>query len=965
MRKSRPPFLALAMLPMLAAWQLRRTWRLLTMVGLGIACTIVLVCAVPLFSDIAITAGVRSLFDTTPANATFGVQVLANQPSPQLARQADQQIETMIAKNVSSLITDKPALTVQTPNLLLLSRATPPGPNKAVPVSGQMLLSGYPLTHLADHLTLLKGRLPAAASRDLEIAITQSTADNLRLTIGSLLTARLPSNAGLSTWTLRVAGIFAATSTSDSFWQGNTFQPGLQGQNVVYQALASNEELLTSIAAYHAEPSQPFLLSWTYQLSTENLNASNMASIDQHVQALQQTLPNSLESLSTVQSATPFGVLFESLPQYVNQVAFVTIPIIVLLIMFVGITVLFLGIMTDILIEREQLAVTLFRNRGSSRRQIFAVFLVQGGILAVLALLVGVPATVWLVRLIASWLLPSADQNTLNLFLNDPRYLFTHIVWIAVVVVIGTMGIMSISINRAANIDMLALRSNRSRPARRSLWQRLNIDVVLSILVLLAYIDYVFTAQVVGAEARVLLGPLSLIAPLFMLLACILLFLRFFPLFLHLCAKLAVRSPGITAMLALVQADRAPRSASRMILLLSLSLALATFTLTFVASQQQRASDVASYRVGADFSGQLPYVLSSKPLSDQATPYQHIRGVSVVTLGYQDSTTLNDGEPVQIVAVDSKTFTNTAVWSRSYSKQQLSTLMALLVAHRADAALHSSVYAVVDASLWNELHLTTGASFTLPINGIANKSMHYVAAAEVQNIPGVYDAPPGGTGFLVDYQSYTTAYSQASGGLTLAPNTIWLRTVDNPAQLASIRRALTSGALQLSPLLDRRAIAEELQTNPLQIEVIGILSIGFALVLALGLIGSAVTEWANGVNHLTYFAVLRTLGMTSQQIGRVLLWEQSLVYALSLLLGIGLGALLSSVVVPLLAFSNALAGVDMLSASTVPSVQIVIPDGQLLAMIVCVSIVLIGILLITTRRIVRSSLGQVLRLNES
>jgi ABC-type lipoprotein release transport system permease subunit len=159
-------------------------------------------------------------------------------------------------------------------------------------------------------------------------------------------------------------------------------------------------------------------------------------------------LPNALGSLSTVQSATPYGVRFDSLPQYVNQVELVTIPIIVLLIMFVGITLLFLGIMTDILIEREQLAITLYRNRGSSRRQIFGVFFVQSCMLGVLALLVGVPATVGLVRLITSLLLPITDQHTLNLFLNDPLYLFNHIVWIAVLVVIGTMGIMSISINR-------------------------------------------------------------------------------------------------------------------------------------------------------------------------------------------------------------------------------------------------------------------------------------------------------------------------------------------------------------------------------------------------------------------------------------------------------------------------------------------------------------------------------------
>src|SRR5574340_648775 len=53
----------------LAAWRLRPMWRLLLIAGLGNIAAVLLVCVVPLFSQVALSAGIRGVLNG-PNDAT-------------------------------------------------------------------------------------------------------------------------------------------------------------------------------------------------------------------------------------------------------------------------------------------------------------------------------------------------------------------------------------------------------------------------------------------------------------------------------------------------------------------------------------------------------------------------------------------------------------------------------------------------------------------------------------------------------------------------------------------------------------------------------------------------------------------------------------------------------------------------------------------------------------------------------
>ena len=61
----------------LARWRVRQTWRLLLITGLGIVAAVMLVCAVPLYSDVSQSIGLRSVISTSYQSADILVSSLS------------------------------------------------------------------------------------------------------------------------------------------------------------------------------------------------------------------------------------------------------------------------------------------------------------------------------------------------------------------------------------------------------------------------------------------------------------------------------------------------------------------------------------------------------------------------------------------------------------------------------------------------------------------------------------------------------------------------------------------------------------------------------------------------------------------------------------------------------------------------------------------------------------------------
>lgn len=949
----------------LAWWRFKQMWHVLLFTWLGMLAMVMLVCAVPLFSQVAMTAGLRNALGSAPPYEQRTIFTLASDhPTSAQIQQAQQTIAQIVNDNLASYTSGAPHFSVQVPALNIVSGAAASGQN------AQRLLgiTGFTMDQIAGELSVLQGRLPRAqtSGNQVEIALTPETAQRLGAHIDSVITANLPQSLGTGTWTMRVVGIFSVQPNWES---PNNFQVQNGDGETFYPALASNATILPRIASLQVQLALDgkrffksgagvpfFLLHWSYPLNTAQVNANNYDTLSQLASNTQTDVSNKLSNIPgtfTVPGAS--GALFDILPNYIERIYAGEVVVSASLILIVGLVLFLVSMMVSALIERQAATIATLRSRGATRRHVFGTFAVQGVGLGLAALLVGPFVALLLVQAIARWMLPANQESALNILTGNPITAALSVGWYALFAVIVAIFMAIMAIRRATALDMLAFRRESARETRAPFWRRLHLDLFFILLVCIGYVAYTYLTGSAFADngaVQILLGLLALIAPLLILAAGITLFLRIFPLLLRLASRIATRGRKASSMLALAQMERAPRPAARMILLLALGTAFALFMLTSIATQQRRPLDAAAYRVGADFSGSISSSTQNQTLAQVEAAYQRTAGVLSATAGYTTPVTVNtDQKSVinDIDAVDADTFAHTALWSSSYSDQSLSSLMALLVSHRADASTHDVVYALVDDGMWKSLGLSIGSSFILPTSDGFNT--HFIVAGRVHSIPGVYN-DPSNYGMIVDYQSYATAYAKDSGGGTLSPNYVWLQTRSDAASLTSVRNAYPE-------LRDRRAILDTLQKDDLHINITGLLGAGVITALLLALAGTLFSAWLNASNRLTSFAILRALGMAPGKIAAVLLWELGLICAAALALGVGLGYLLTTLIGPVLFITDFITGIN---GGTPP--QVVIPSllfAITLGIIVCISVIALALM---ARLVSRPSLSQTLRLNE-
>lgn len=1022
-----PPSLTLAL------WRVKRMWRLLLVAELGTVAAVMLVCAVPLFSQVATAAGLQGALARSQGANELDVHIMTNRPSQQLIQQCERQLAPIISGRLQAYHVGAPSaveLTAQPIKPAIPANGTAAiVPSQSASTnklaldmsnshlsggpSGGIFIDGLSAGDMAKQVRLVQGRLPQPIASGLEVTLTQKTADDLHLKIGSILP--LATTKG-GPFPLHIVGIITSASTLS----GNGFEPasglGPNGNVADYDVITSNDAIFRStfdwalleqseqIAGPTGQSSGLWNLSWSYPMDLSHLSDGDVGALLDNPQQNDQVLFQVLNSIPNTQNGFAFSEAFDALANYKGRILGAEIIDAVLLLDVLGLVLLFLNLMINVLVDRQEAVIATLRSRGASRRQLFATFATQSVGLGVVALIAGPLLAIPLTRLVAGALLPAQDQHALSVVAGNPFQVAASVGIFAAVTTVVAVLAMLWATRKASGLNVLALRQENTRATRKPLWQRLYLDVLFALLALAGYGSFALANSLAGAQPSgasgniaLLLSPLALIAPIFLMLACSLLFLRVFPLLLRLGEWLAAHGRGAPIVLALTQLARASRRATRMTLLLALTTAFAIFTLSANATITQYIRDSAAYQAGADFSGALTTAAApgQQGLAQSTATYENIPGVASAALGYRVAWPIQrdtsggiqaaslgaqlagpaPNNAVQILAVDSERFAYAALWTQQDSAQSLSSLTALLAGHRNDAAAHGAVYAVVDANTWNQLNLSPGERFTLPVINYNTATMHFIAAAEVQHIPTVYNSASGG--MLVDYQSFSAAYADATGdktGKAIAANFAWLRTKDDAASLASVRAAVQKGPLQLGALpseaflsitlADRRSLAVHLLDDPLHIDLIGMLELGAAAALLLALFGTLIAAWLNVRNQLTAFALLRALGAEPRRLIVLLLWQQGIVYTVAVALGVALGALLATVMqpaLPNLIFSSSFGGPINNGGA---AVRLAWPWPALVAAL-CALIVICGIALAISARVAaRPSLSQTLRLNE-
>ena len=190
--------------------------------------------------------------------------------------------------------------------------------------------------------------------------------------------------------------------------------------------------------------------------------------------------------------------------------------------------------------------------------------------------------------------------------------------------------------------------------------------------------------------------------------------------------------------------------------------------------------------------------------------------------------------------------------------------------------------------------------------------------------------------------------------------------------LARVRALLRRGTPETSVVQGVRVDADarrawigdtELELTTKEFDLLSVLAIAAGTALTLALVGILLGSWLSARTRLTSFALLRALGSEPAQLAGVLLWEQGIIYALALGLGVVMGFVLAAAVLPVIIFTNGSLK-DIINTLDVPPIQTVVPWPAVGAVLGGLLLLCGAAVLLMTRVVARPSIGQALRLNE-
>jgi len=1009
----------------LARWRLRQTWWLLLMVSAGFIAAMVIACVVPLFTTVTTSGSLQDIFQATPTRNTITLSMSTQGLSTRVIQALEQQLALPTQQIFGSYQPVQPPLTIQEDYFQILAPA-------ALKKTDPFNLYATSLDSLKPHVQLIAGRWPATNTPgSVEIMLTPETAQALHLSLGEELSVQgdfttinqLNGPADPATrMTFKLVGLFEVQPAYVQQLQGQNFQPASSGASIQYTVLAPSSAFLAALDAIvaHARPETDavfsyldFQLSWNYQLQTQNVQSAQLNDLIQRLNTAATNVTNyqnDEQQNAQGQNAFPYVLnsslynpvpntyeLLDVLQQYMNRVSLISIPITILALQIIALLLFFVSLLMSMLVERQMATNALLSSRGASGRQIFWSLSLQGLGIGVAGLALGPFVAIAVVSNLTLRVLPDDGGKFLSATLSQPGTFFSSIALTAGGTLVAAILVMSLIIWNTARMNVITLRRETARVSRQPFWLRYYLDVVAAVVALSSYGVSLYLANVAHEVAistqDLILAPLTLVAPLFLLLGCLLLFLRVFPWLLRSGSWLASRNRGAPTMLALVQMARAPRQVVRMTLLLSLTISFAIFAQVFDASQTRRTIDISAYEAGADFSGTLPSSLSSASLQHVLNIYQAIPGVLSASADFtSDGTTTgseNNTFTVKFRAIDTRSFGKTVIWGPKESSQPLAALLSKIQTSTTGTAPNGYavvlIPAIIDQAMANQLGSGVGTVFAVTLATFSQETFYYQVAAVVEHIPTVNTSVDAGTtatpgGMLADYQLVNQVHltqlalqnpNQTTAFPALPVNHLWLSTASDARALASVRAALTSPELEISDLYDRRALIDELQNDPFYLNILFTLTVGAISAFLLALVGNLLASWVGVRARRSSLTVLRALGASSSQIAAMLLWEQGIIYAGAIVLGLAFGAVLAGVTVPVLVFSDlpahgimsTLSITDFYLLQHAIATTIVVPPSLLLTFgaLILVCLLALGTMI---RTALRPAISSELRLNE-
>lgn len=810
------------------------------------------------------------------------------------------------------------------------------------------------LSELDRHITMMSGKMYEDKIADdgcLEAIVSQKSMTKLDLVVGDILELRKFEDGQGKPIKVRITGVFSNSKEEDTYW--------VQSPSDYYMDLFISPEVFENNFLNLQKQSFVMTTTWHMVFDYNQLAASQ---VDQLVADTEEMLEETSGSYNaSVEEPAYLAVLKE----YQTAAKKVTTTLLILQIPVLALLLAFIFMISRQMLDLEQNEIALLKSRGSSKKQIIIIYLLQSVILSVISALLGLPLGYFLCKALGSTngFLEFIQRKALHVTLSGSVFLY----------LLGTMLIsiafMVLPVIRDANVTIVNVKRKKNRKAK-NLLQRVYMDVILLLVSL--YGLYSFTQRKDSLMTQMLEGdsldPFLFVCSSLFIISASLVALRIQPLLIRIVYLLGRKRWKPSFFASFLQILRTKGKQSFMMVFLMLTVALGIFNATVARTILSNSESNIRYDTGAtlvlqeQWEDNSVFVTNNPDLDLTYTEpdfsvYESMKGVKHATKVYKEeeiTTSLGNkmGEnemKTSLMAIDTKRFGETVSdFDSSLLPTHLNNYLNAMATNANAVLLSSNFHSKMGVKLGDKITYTNEdkKDLTGVVYGFVDYFPSYVESTHELNEEET----------LITTENYLVIANLATVQQTcgVKPYQVWIQT-DGSSQF--IYDYAKKNGIQYTVFEDVAAKLVDVKNDALFQGTNGILTMSFIVILILCCTGFLI-YWILSIRQRELlFGVFRAMGMTKKEIIQMLINEQIFSSGVSIFIGAILGVVASKLFVPL---------VQIFYASTDQAVplQVVFRTVDMIRLFSVIAIVIIICMVVLGKLINKINISQALKLGE-
>lgn len=810
------------------------------------------------------------------------------------------------------------------------------------------------MSELDQHITMMSGEIYQDKIADdgcLEAIVSQQSMSKLDLVVGDILELRKFTDGKGNAIKVRITGVFSNSKEEDTYW--------VQSPSDYYMDLFISPKVFEENFLNLEKQSFVMTTNWYLIFDYNQLVASQ---INKLVADTEDMLEETSGSYTAKMEEPAYLTV---LHEYQTAAKKVTTTLLILQIPVLALLLAFIFMISRQMLDLEQNEIALLKSRGSSKKQIILIYLLQSAILSAMSAVVGLPLGYFLCKALGSTngFLEFIQRKALHVSLSGSVFLYM----LGAMVV--SIAFMVLPVIRDSNVTIVHAKRNKNRK-KKNILQRVYMDVILLLVSLYGLYNFtqrkdILMTQMLEGDS---LDPFLFICSSLFIISASLVALRIQPLIIRLVYLIGRKRWKPSFFASFLQILRTKGKQSFMMVFLMLTVALGIFNATVARTILSNSESNIRYDTGATLVLKERWEDNSMFLTDNPnleltytepdfSVYESMEGVKHATKVYrEDEITTSLGTKMSknsvktsLMAIDTKRFGATVSdFDPSLLPTHLNHYLNAMATDANAILLSSNFHSKMGVKLGDKITYTNEDKMEL--TGIVYGFFDYFPSY-VENNHELNEEET-----LVTTENYLVVANLAIVQQTygVKPYQIWIQT-DGSSQF--IYDYAEKNDIQYTVFEDVASKLVDVKNDALFQGTNGILTMSFIVILILCCTGFLI-YWILSIRQRELlFGVFRAMGMTKKEIIQMLINEQIFSSGISILIGAGLGILASKLFVPL---------VQIFYASTDQAVplQVVFQTVDMIRLFSVIAIVIIICMVVLGKLINKINISQALKLGE-